>query len=154
MPEMICAQERYVQALLDWMEDGDIFVKAPGDGTLGAFSPSRQEQTYGVWLADFIPPSTTTLGLLADSLTDSELEEVLGVAGLAEAPDTRATDADIIAAISVFDGLHEEFGKVVSRAKAARLAYWEAAGSPRHSEPKAGSLVAWIRAIEAASLEG
>ncbi|HOS93618.1 MAG TPA: hypothetical protein PLQ54_09920, partial [Armatimonadota bacterium] len=36
------------------------------------------------------------------------------------------------------------------RAKRARLAYWEACGEPRHSEPKEASLNAWKAALGAA----
>lgn len=37
----------------------------------------------------------------------------------------------------------------VARAKRARLAYWEALGEPRKSEPKPASLAAWIAAVKA-----
>lgn len=41
-------------------------------------------------------------------------------------------------------------GEATLRAKRARLAYWEACGEPRHSEPREGSLNAWKAALEAA----
>lgn len=40
--------------------------------------------------------------------------------------------------------------KATLRAKRARLAYWEACGEPRHSEPREASLSAWKAALGAA----
>ena len=45
----------------------------------------------------------------------------------------------------------EEFDRVFEGAKAARLAYWDAIGEPRHSEPGPISLKGWVAALRAAA---
>ena len=45
----------------------------------------------------------------------------------------------------------EEFDRVFEGAKAARLAYWDAIGEPRHSEPGPVSLKGWVAALRAAA---
>lgn len=45
----------------------------------------------------------------------------------------------------------EEFDRAFEGAKAARLAYWDAIGEPRHSEPGPISLNGWVAASRAAA---
>ena len=45
----------------------------------------------------------------------------------------------------------EEFDRAFEGAKAARLAYWDAIGEPRHSEPGPISLKGWVAALRAAA---
>ena len=45
----------------------------------------------------------------------------------------------------------EEFDQVLEGAKAARLAYWDAIGESRHSEPGPTSLGGWVAALRAAA---
>ena len=45
----------------------------------------------------------------------------------------------------------EEFDQVLEGAKAARLAYWDAVGESRHSEPGPTSLGGWVAALRAAA---
>ena len=106
---------------------------------------------YGleVWRAGTAPDRRTyEEGYVDDSADGTRVDFEVGYnKGFEEGRDAGVNDVrSMVAALTDI----EEFDRVFEGAKAARLAYWDAIGEPRHSEPGPISLKGWVAALRAA----
>ena len=107
---------------------------------------------YGleVWRAGTAPDRRTyEEGYVDGSADGTRVDFELGYdQGFEEGRDAGVNDVrSMVAALTDI----EEFDRVFEGAKAARLAYWDAIGEPRHSEPGPISLKGWVAALRAAA---
>ena len=104
----------------------------------------------GVWRAGTAPDRRTyEEGYVDGSADGARVDFELGYdKGFEEGRDAGVNDVrSMVAALTDI----EEFDRVFEGAKAARLAYWDAIGEPRHSEPGPISLKGWVAALRAAA---
>lgn len=104
----------------------------------------------GVWRAGTAPDRRTyEEGYVDGSADGTRVDFELGYdKGFEEGRDAGVNDVrSMVAALTDI----EEFDRVFEGAKAARLAYWDAIGEPRHSEPGPISLKGWVAALRAAA---
>ena len=104
----------------------------------------------GVWRAGTAPDRRTyEEGYVNGSADGTRVDFELGYdKGFEEGRDAGVNDVrGMVAALTDI----EEFDRVFEGAKAARLAYWDAIGEPRHSEPGPISLKGWVAALRAAA---
>ena len=103
-----------------------------------------------VWRAGTAPDRRTyEEGYVDGSADGARVDFEVGYnKGFEEGRDAGANDVrGMVAALTDI----EEFDRVFEGAKAARLAYWDAIGEPRHSEPGPISLKGWVAALRAAA---
>ena len=104
----------------------------------------------GVWRAGTAPDRRTyEEGYVDGSADGARVDFEVGYnKGFEEGRDAGVNDVrGMVAALTDI----EEFDRVFEGAKAARLAYWDAIGEPRHSEPGPISLKGWVAALRAAA---
>ena len=104
----------------------------------------------GVWRAGTAPDRRTyEEGYVDGSADGARVDFEVGYnKGFEEGRDAGVNDVrGMVAALTDI----EEFDRVSEGAKAARLAYWDAIGEPRHSEPGPISLKGWVAALRAAA---